>query len=399
MSILEIAKKFEGELCDSCLGRQFALLGRGLSNRERGRAIRVLLQMEGRRSEEPKLCSLCLGLFKQIDRWAKEALKVAEDVEFETYLVGSRLPGFMEEKEQELRKRYNLKHGEAMKVEFNREVGKRFLDKRFDPQSPEVTFLVDVVMEEVNIKRAPLFIYGRYRKLVRGIPQTQVRWLCPKCHGQGCRECDYTGRMYKESIEELISPPILEAAKGTKTVFHGGGREDIDARMLGEGRPFVVEIKEPKRRKFDLRELEERINKNNKGKIEVKEIQFVKRKIVEQIKAERASKIYQLKVVFGKKVDKKHLYKTLEGLKGIIKQQTPARVSLHRADKLRERRVYDIWGDLVTEKEAVVKIKCEGGLYVKELISGDGGRTKPSLSELLGVRAWVCELDVLEILD
>jgi tRNA pseudouridine synthase 10 len=161
----------------------------------------------------------------------------------------------------------------------------------------------------------------------------------------------------------------------------------------------VVEIKEPKRRKFDLRELEERINKNNKGKIEVKEIQFVKRKIVEQIKAERASKIYQLKVVFGKKVDKKHLYKTLEGLKGIIKQQTPARVSLHRADKLRERRVYDIWGDLVTEKEAVVKIKCEGGLYVKELISGDGGRTKPSLSELLGVRAWVCELDVLEILD
>ncbi|HDN68368.1 MAG TPA: hypothetical protein ENG23_02140, partial [Methanomicrobia archaeon] len=58
---------------------------------------------------------------------------------------------------------------------------------------------------------------------------------------------------------------------------------------------------------------------------------------------------------------------------------------------------------------AVVEIKCEGGLYIKELVSGDGGRTKPSLSELLGaevggaeeggveVKAEVKELDVLEV--
>jgi tRNA pseudouridine synthase 10 len=42
-------------------------------------------------------------------------------------------------------------------------------------------------------------------------------------------------------------------------------------------------------------------------------------------------------------------------------------------------------------------IKCEGGLYVKELITGDEGRTKPNLSELIGIPVQVVELDVLEV--
>jgi tRNA pseudouridine synthase 10 len=44
-----------------------------------------------------------------------------------------------------------------------------------------------------------------------------------------------------------------------------------------------------------------------------------------------------------------------------------------------------------------IVIQCEGGLYVKELISGDDRRTTPSLSALLGVNAKVEELDVMEV--
>ncbi|MFB6172251.1 MAG: tRNA pseudouridine(54/55) synthase Pus10, partial [Haloarculaceae archaeon] len=39
----------------------------------------------------------------------------------------------------------------------------------------------------------------------------------------------------------------------------------------------------------------------------------------------------------------------------------------------------------------------EGGLYVKELVSGDEGRTDPSLAGLLGVGATVTALDVLAV--
>ncbi|MHA1905460.1 MAG: hypothetical protein ACW977_16030 [Candidatus Thorarchaeota archaeon] len=41
--------------------------------------------------------------------------------------------------------------------------------------------------------------------------------------------------------------------------------------------------------------------------------------------------------------------------------------------------------------------KVQGGTYVKELISGDDGRTTPSLSESLGVKCECIQLDVIAI--
>ena len=44
-----------------------------------------------------------------------------------------------------------------------------------------------------------------------------------------------------------------------------------------------------------------------------------------------------------------------------------------------------------------MRIKTEGGLYIKELISGDDGRSQPNVSDILGVKA-ICEkLDVIEV--
>jgi tRNA pseudouridine synthase 10 len=42
----------------------------------------------------------------------------------------------------------------------------------------------------------------------------------------------------------------------------------------------------------------------------------------------------------------------------------------------------------------VVDVLSEAGLYIKELISGDGGRTTPSLAEILKKPAHVTSLDV-----
>jgi tRNA pseudouridine synthase 10 len=43
-------------------------------------------------------------------------------------------------------------------------------------------------------------------------------------------------------------------------------------------------------------------------------------------------------------------------------------------------------------------VHCQHGTYVKEWISGDEGRTTPSLASLLGVGARCRQLDVEEIL-
>jgi tRNA pseudouridine synthase 10 len=72
-------------------------------------------------------------------------------------------------------------------------------------------------------------------------------------------------------------------------------------------------------------------------------------------------------------------------------------VSHRRADLERIRRVHEIDGRMTGEREAVIELTGEGGLYVKELVSGDEGRTQPNLSELLRTGARVTELDVTEI--
>jgi len=68
-----------------------------------------------------------------------------------------------------------------------------------------------------------------------------------------------------------------------------------------------------------------------------------------------------------------------------------------RADLVRKRRVNEM--KLVRFADGVcdIETKCDSGLYIKELISGDCGRTKPSLSDLIGSEAVVKELDVVDV--
>jgi tRNA pseudouridine synthase 10 len=59
--------------------------------------------------------------------------------------------------------------------------------------------------------------------------------------------------------------------------------------------------------------------------------------------------------------------------------------------------VYGADGALDDPRHATVEIHGAGGLYVKELVSGDEGRTEPSLAGLLGVGSEVTALDVLAV--
>jgi tRNA pseudouridine synthase 10 len=52
---------------------------------------------------------------------------------------------------------------------------------------------------------------------------------------------------------------------------------------------------------------------------------------------------------------------------------------------------------VLSPKKVEMKIRCQGGLYVKELVTGDDGRTTPSVSELLKNRAKPIKLDVLNV--
>ena len=440
MSVLEktmmMLEKYP--LCDHCLGRQFALLGRGIDNSVRGEALKLSLTLQasalniakntdgtrtlkllatngfsreaqetlrqyGKRvpKAQPKKCFLCEDRFLSLDGLIEKALAALAYYEYTTFLVGVELPVGIEEREDEFKAALAVTYGESLRHEFGRLLGKRLeaqTGKTVEYRKPDIAVVVNPFTEAVRLQVNPLFVAGRYRKLVRDIPQS--KWFCSRCRGRGCEKCGGTGKMYPESVEELVSKPLLEAAEGEKSAFHASGREDIDARMLGKGRPFVIEVSKPRKRFLDLAELKKVINEVAKDKVKVSSLRFTSKDVVRRLKkAESAQKEYRVLIEFEREVSEEDLRVLEEKLSGVlIRQQTPLRVVHRRADLTREKYIYKVKVKLVSPRRAEMIVRCQGGLYVKELVSGDEGRTSPSVSELLGFEAKTLKLDVLNVL-
>jgi len=438
MGILEKAEKMleKYPLCDHCLGRQFALLGYGLDDEKRGEAVKTLLTMKAnelalrgekagfsqlktlatngsfdmatrvlrklkKKAGKARECYLCEGKFEQIPRLVDNAIENLADYEYTTFLVGIRLPTKVEEREDEFKAEFNVRHGESMRNGFSRGIGKRIFEitqKTADYKTPDIVVIVNPFTEKVTVQANPLYIAGRYKKLARGIPQS--RWLCPNCRGEGCAECNWTGTMYPESVEELISGPTLEKIRGEEAAFHAAGREDVDARMLGRGRPFVVEVKKPKRRFVDLQDLAKTINERAENKVKVQNLRFADKDTVRGLKKqESAIKVYKAVVAFDREVSEKELESLEKTLTSTpIRQQTPLRVLHRRADRVREKYIYEAKIKRLKPNQMEMRIQCQGGLYIKELITGDEGRTDPNVAGIIGSKAEPLRLDVLNII-
>jgi tRNA pseudouridine synthase 10 len=433
MDILQTAETLlaRHNLCDSCLGRQFARLGRGIENSERGRVLRALLQLstadrEIKRQEieaslasgdfqklssytnakrsEVSECFLCEGVIPRAGEYVEVALSTLKSspYEYETFLLGCRVPGRILEREDNLRAELRLELGESLKNEISRLIGKNLQTQLAKPVAflnPDLVILLDLQRKEATVEAQPIFIYGRYRKLVRGIPQSI--WLCNNCRGVGCEECQNTGRRYSTSIEELLSKPMVELAEGAASKFHAAGREDVDARTLGTGRPFVVEVKQPRHRMLDLNVLREKVNAFGEGKVEVDALSVSSRHVLRQLKmgSTQATKVYHALVEMEDALSEEQL-KTLEAsfVNTLIHQRTPTRVLHRRADRVRARKIYSVKLSATEDpKRFDLVAETQGGLYVKEFISGDEGRTRPSLSEVLGKPIRCIELDVMSV--
>ncbi len=405
MELIDLAEKaLDEELCDHCLGRLFAQLGHGLTNKERGKAIRVFYSM-AKTGDEKKIqvpersddCSICANIFDELDHFASLIIKSFEDYEYHTFLVGTRIDPEIEENEEMLWAELNVTTAEPIKSELNREIGKRVFDRvdaEVDLEKPDLKGILDTRFDTVDVEIAPLFIYARYRKLDRGIPQT--KWTCKECWGKGCEHCDGKGKMYETSVEEIIGQPLKEMAFGEDFTLHGMGREDIDARMLGNGRPFVMEIKNPIKREIDLDELKREIKTDDR--VEVDSLSFTDREKIVEIKEAAVDKTYRVKIKNSSKVDRAKYKKALHSLKHTkISQRTPNRVSHRRSDKTRVRELKDISLECLEEQISEIIMRCGSGMYVKELVHGDDGRTEPNLAKKLGVGCDVLELDVIKV--
>ncbi len=276
-------------------------------------------------------------------------------------------------------------------------------ERRYEPERPEVIVTARCGEAPVaELAALPVYVAGRYMKHARGLSQTV--FYCRRCRGKGrlrgatCSRCRGSGRFVEESVEDFVRPVIERAMQGRGSSFHGAGREDVDVRMLGTGRPFVVTVESPRLRSVDAAAVIAAVAEASGGRVTVADLVVVDRAVRRQITSEHGEKVYMVEVRAVGGALPEGAAALLAPLSGAtLSQRTPQRVEARRADKVRERRVRELEVIESSADRLLLRLTTDPGLYVKEFVSGDDGRTVPSVAGALGIACLCTELDVVAV--
>ncbi|XP_065346377.1 tRNA pseudouridine synthase Pus10 [Cloeon dipterum] len=241
----------------------------------------------------------------------------------------------------------------------------------------------------VQCSHNAIFIAGRYNKFSRYLSQTP--WLV---EGE---------RRMEGSVQELVSKVLEEHCTSKNSKFVASGREDVDVRTLGRGRPFAVELPDPHKTFFDPSELvmmQKLINEGARGLIHVRDLQRIHKDELVHLKMgeESKSKSYEAYCVCleGELLDEK--LDALSNIKNLVlEQKTPIRVLHRRPLATRNRTVLQMSATRVDDKFFKLCLETQAGTYVKEFVHGDFGRTNPNMCTLLGVSVDILALDVKQV--
>lgn len=328
-----------------------------------------------------------------IDQYVEGVLVLRREYEFPTFWLGTRTTGMTSAEE-----------AIALKNEINRRVGEAV--ERLAPHleakltGAVIRIHLHYPQGAVSIMRVrSLLVYGRYCKFARDIPQS--RWPCRSCGGVGCTTCGGTGRRFRTSVEELVAAPLLGRCGATATKLHSVGREDVDARTLGRGRPFVLECLQPRLRTLDLRAIEEQVNREHADDVAVRELQFVDERFLEEMRRLHPDKSYRAEVACAVPVERAAVERLGALREVVMTQETPRRVLHRRPNLRRERSLRDCAVEILDAPGPVrrfaLTVRAQAGTYIKEFVSGDEGRAQPSVTALLGRPCDCVALDVLDV--
>ena len=213
-------------------------------------------------------------------------------------------------------------------------------------------------------------------------------------------------RITSTSVQEELSLHILPAFSASSARFSSSGREDLDVRMLGDGRPFVLEMMGVRRLldEGQMAALEALVNlkEDEEGEklVEVRGLRLVGKEEFAAMKAgvESKRKRYRCVVWVARPVTGEEVRRLCEVRELRVQQNTPIRVLHRRTALVRPKLVHELQVERMAPHWLRVDLITSAGAYVKEWVHGDRGRTQPSLSSLLQCQCECVQLDVLQLL-
>jgi len=252
------------------------------------------------------------------------------------------------------------------------------------PPSPAMK---DSISCNISTCHDSLFVAGRYNKWDRHLSQTP--WFID---GE---------RKTETSVQELICDQIQTAVRADGVKFISSGREDVDVMMLGSGRPFAVELINPREADIEnsrICQLQESINTATE-KIAVRDLQLVLRDDLSKLKEGEMEKTksYSAKIWSPDGISDENIQKVNSTTNLTVHQATPLRV-LHRRPLLtRDRVIISMHMERLDDVHYKLDLLTEAGTYIKEFVHGDFNRTVPSMCTLLDADVDILELDVTDV--
>jgi len=365
----------ECDLCDNCLGRFFINSAHLSSGKRLGNKIRNSIN-----SRAVTKCYICKNLFSNADLYVKTMQNASMGYEFSTFTVGAILKQSIIERDDKLRSKFHLHGADGIKTAVTRELGKKFARKtstRIDHLLPDIIFTINFRTEQCDVKTKPIFLYGRYIKNKRGLPQKEES--CQDCKGKGCIFCNNHGIVLFDSVEGKISQFLYEKFETNQVKFTWIGGEDKTSLVMGNGRPFFAKLLSPKKRNVrlakksnhdeiiihTLRKIDHIPNGSIHFKSKIKMLVSAKN----DISSNRLKKLKQLVTIPIKITDSdnKHHKKTIHKLN-------------YKKNSLRS---------------FTVEIEADGGIPIKRFV--DGFNITPNISSFLGTQCSCEKFDINQI--
>jgi len=368
-----ILKKYD--LCDDCLGRFFISSTNLSSGRILGNKIRKSVN-----SRVVTKCYICKNLFSNMAHYVKTIHNASTEYEFSTFVVGAILKQSIIERDDKLRSRFHLRGVDGIKTAVTKELGIKFARKTntsIDHLLPDIIFTINFRTGQCNVKARSIFLYGKYSKDKRGLPQKEKS--CQDCKGKGCIFCNNHGIVSFGSVEGKISQFLYEKFQTDQVKFTWIGGEDKTSLVVGNGRPFFAKLLSPKKRNVRL------AKKSCLGEIMILGLREIDHIPDGSIHFKSKVKI----LVSTKNNISSNILKKLKKL--VI---TPIEIT-DSNNKQHEKIIHKLNYKKHSSQSFTVEIEADGGIPVKRFV--DGFKIIPSISNLLGTQCSCEKFDINQI--
>lgn len=255
--------------------------------------------------------------------------------------------------------------------------------------SPQLKPVEQMAEFEFSFHHLSVFVGGRYCKYSRKVSQSP--WFI-----DGLRKAE-------KSVQEFVGEVLVKHFKAVDYKFMSAGREDIDVRMLGRGRPFVMEVVNPKRPHLsaeEYRTMQREMNAAGVGLVHYVDLQEVTEKQVALLKEGEDSKkkSYRAVVWAADALSPATIESLANHNEFTIDQLTPVRVLHRRSLMNRKKTIHKMAGQFINDHYAILDLTTQAGTYIKEFVHSDLGRTKPSFCEFIKQdQADILLLDVMAV--